>query len=345
MIVFKTGNVFSERVDAIVNTVNCVGVMGRGIAAQSKKLFPENFKSYKKACEKEDVKPGKMFVVPVSTIDFPRYIINFPTKRHWKANSRLSDIDSGLVDLVRQIEALGIQSIAIPALGCGLGGLDWEDVRPMIIGRLEALPKVRVVIYEPAESGSLPVTATVRMTPGRAALLVLIDQYLSTLCDPFITLLEIHKLMYFLQEAGEPLRLQFVKAHYGPFAENLRHVLLAIEGHFISGYQDGGDTPRKEIKILPGAIEAAHSFLAQSKDPSTLSFCARVKSLVWRFEDSYSLELLATVHWLAAKEACNSVDKIVAETHAWADHKRKFSRHDIRVAAEQLTDHGFLSLA
>ena len=125
MIEFKTGNILTEDAEALVNTVNCVGFMGRGIALQFKKAFPDNFKSYSSACKRNEVQPGRMFVYATGQLAYPRYIINFPTKRHWRGKSRMEDIDAGLAALAEAIRSHNIQSIAIPPLGSGLGGLDW----------------------------------------------------------------------------------------------------------------------------------------------------------------------------------------------------------------------------
>ena len=149
MIEIKTGDIIAEDAEALVNTVNCVGIMGRGIALQFKNAFPENFKVYAAACKREEVQPGHMFVFETNQLTNPRYIINFPTKRHWRGKSRLSDIEAGLDALVSEIRARGIRSVAIPPLGSGLGGLRWSDVRPTIERALSALPDVRVIVFEP----------------------------------------------------------------------------------------------------------------------------------------------------------------------------------------------------
>ena len=148
MITNKTGDLFDEDVEALVNSVNCVGVMGRGIALEFKKRFPQNFKAYATACERNEVQPGRMFVHETGQLS-PRYIINFPTKRHWKAKSRMEDIEAGLDALVREIQRRDIRSIAIPSLGSTLGGLRWEDVRPRIEAALSGLGDVEVRLFEP----------------------------------------------------------------------------------------------------------------------------------------------------------------------------------------------------
>jgi O-acetyl-ADP-ribose deacetylase (regulator of RNase III) len=152
MIQYRKGDILREDVEALVNPVNCVGVMGRGLAFQFKKAFPENFKAYADGCERHEVQPGQMFIFRTGQLTNPKYIINFPTKRHWRDKSRIEDIDSGLVALVDEISSRNIHSIAIPPLGSGLGGLNWSDVRPRIENSLRVLYRVRVVIFEPIAS-------------------------------------------------------------------------------------------------------------------------------------------------------------------------------------------------
>ncbi len=339
MIEYKTGNILTEDTEAIINTVNCVGVMGRGIALQFKRAFPENFKAYAAACKREEVQPGRMFVYDMGGFTNPRYIVNFPTKRHWRGKSRMADIESGLVALVAEIRERGIQSIAIPPLGSGLGGLEWSQVRASIEQALAELEDVRVIIFEP--TGAPPTEKMVRnrevpnMTPGRAALVELMHRYLGGLLDPFVTLLEVHKLMYFMQEAEEPLRLKFRQAPFGPYAENLRHVLNAIEGHMVSGYADGGDTPDKPLQLVPGAIDDATAFLSEHAE--TRVRFERVTRLVEGFESPFGLELLATVHWVMKHEKAKSLDDVIERTYAWNDRKKQFSTRQIALAVDVLS--------
>ena len=340
MTTIKTGNMFSESAEALVNTVNCVGVMGRGVALQFKKRFPENFKAYEKACARKEVVPGKMFVFETGAL-FPRIIINFPTKRHWRQGSRMEDIDTGLADLVRVLREYRVSSVAVPPLGCGLGGLDWNVVRPKIEAALDSIPGLSSVLFEPSATPAVVVAGKApNMTPGRAALIALVRRYLSGLLSPFITLLEIQKLLYFLQESGEPLRLNYTKQTYGPYAENLRHVLRAIEGHWLSGYADGGDAPAKELTLLPGAAELANKFLANQ--PDTQERIERVARLVDGYEDSFGMELLATVHWVAAKEGARTPEETVALVHGWNERKRQFSERQIEKARTRLSEQGWI---
>ena len=342
MIEHKTGDIFAEDVDALVNSVNCVGVMGRGIALQFKKRFPQNFKAYESACKRSEVQPGQMFVHETGQLS-PRYIINFPTKRHWRSKSRMEDIEGGLDALVREIRERNIQSIAIPPLGSTLGGLRWDDVRPRIETALAGLDDLEVMLFEPGggppDDRPNPSTKAPTMTHGRATLLCLLDSYLRALLDPFVTLLEVHKLLYFIQQAGEPLRLRFEKHYYGPYAKNLRHVLAAMESHHLIGY-DGREAPDTQLELVPGAIEEATALLAD--DPEARERLERVTDLVEGFESSFGLELLATVHWVATDRPSATEREVIQRTHAWGQHKRQFTERQIRLALGVLRDKGWL---
>ena len=344
MITQKTGNIIDEEVDALVNTVNCVGFMGRGIALQFKKAFPENNKLYVAACKRREVQPGRMFVFQTSRIA-PRYIINFPTKRHWRGKSRMEDIDAGLVALVEEIRARDIRSIAIPPLGSGLGGLNWSVVRPRIEEALREFSELKIVMFEPDNTSADKRVNRSRdvpkMTPARAVLVCLMHRYLRGFLDPFVTLLEIHKLMYFMETAGEPLRLNYRKAIYGPYSENIRHILNQVEGHLVSGYADGGDTPGKELELVPGALEDAQKFLADKT--RTREHLQKVSDLVDGFESSFGMELLSTVHWVASEEKGQSVDDIVKKTYAWNERKKCFSVRQIKLAIKVLSEKGWIA--
>lgn len=344
MIEFTTGDILQSDAEALVNTVNCVGIMGRGIALQFKNRFPENFRAYAAACAIESVQPGRMFVYETRSLTNPKFIINFPTKRHWKGKSRIEDVESGLVALVNEVRKLDIRSIAIPPLGAGLGGLNWDDVRSRIVAAMESLDDVRVIVFEPT---SAPVATKSReipgITPGRAALVVLVNRYLSGLLDPFVTLIELQKLMYFMQEAGQPLRLNYIKHHYGPYADNLRHVLTKIEGHMVSGYHDGGDAPDKQLELVPGAVRDAEAFLAE--DNETRERFDRVGKLVEGFETPFGLELLATVHWVASREQAHTSEDVRARVYDWNERKKQFSARQIEIALSALRSKGWLESA
>ncbi len=345
MIELTHGNILEVDSEALVNTVNCDGYMGKGIALQFKQAYPENFRAYEQACHAEEVKPGRMFVFETGMMVNPKYIINFPTKRHWRGASRIADIRAGLKALVEEVKRLDIRSIALPPLGCGNGLLSWWEVRPMIEKALEEVPDVHVLLFEPRgapDAKAMPVrTKRPNMTAGRALVIELMKQYAALGYSR--TLLEIQKLAYLLQEAGEPLKLRYEAGLFGPYAANLNKVLERIEGHFIRGYGDS-QRPETEIELLPGSVEEAEAFLA--KRPNSNARLQRVAELIAGFETPYGMELLSTVHWVAkhARPPAKSGDEAVAAVHAWSDRKRQMFKPDhIRVAWQRLQEQGWLS--
>ncbi len=341
MIEITSGNLFDAEVEALVNTVNTVGVMGKGIALQFRQAFPENYQLYRAACSRKDVRPGRMFVT--TRLTDPRFIVNFPTKRHWRGKSRLEDIDAGLEDLVRVITERKIRSIAIPPLGCGNGGLDWADVRLRIERALEAL-EVRVLLFKPRgapDAEKMPVrTKRPGMTRARAALLAVLERY--ALPGYRLNLLEVQKLVYFLKAAGEPFpRLEFVRNKFGPYSETIHHVLQRIEGHFIRGY--GDRSGEASIRLLPGAVESAKSFL--ERHPEVRPRVERVAELIEGFETPYGLELLSTVHWLAQEDPSAAAENEVAVrgVQSWSQRKRHlFRQQHIETAWSQLSRLGWI---
>ena len=342
MVRFSNGDMFADDCEAIVNTVNCVGIMGRGVALQFKNRYPDNFKAYAAACKAGKVRCGRMFVFDTGGLMNPKWIINFPTKRHWRGRSRLEDVADGLDNLAEVVERLGIRSMSMPPLGCGLGGLDWRVVKPLIERKLARLADCGVIVHEPNPSEIPSAIAAVapKMTPGRAALVELVRKYLGAMLAPFVTLLEAHKLMYFLQEAGEPLRLNFVKAPHGPYAENLSHVLQRIEGYYLYGYMDGGDSPNKQLNLVPHAAEEAETFLLGN--PDTKGRIDKVLELCEGFESPDGLELLASVHWLATREGATDVDAVMRGFNAWGQSKRRFTRRQAEIAFDRLTQKLFV---
>ncbi len=344
MIQLVQGDLLQAEAVALVNTVNTVGAMGKGIALQFKQAFPENYDFYQSACKRGEVQLGKMLLFRVGKLTNPRYIINFPTKQHWRGKSQIEDIETGLVDLIKVIKTEQIRSIAIPPLGCGNGGLKWEDVRPLIERAFVELPEINVLLFAP---GVTPDAETMQvstnrphMTVGRAAIIGLIEQYVFP--GSRLTTLEIQKLAYFLQVAGEPLKLNFSKGPYGPYAEVLHHVLQRIEGHFIRGY--GDRSHGSNIRLLPGADLDAEEFLQQYKEAQQRF--QRVSNLIKGFETPYGLELLATIHWLAQENPAVGEDfrLAIVGVQEWNERKKRiFQPEHIRVAWQQLHREGWFS--
>ncbi len=346
MIELTQGNLLAAPVEALVNTVNTEGVMGKGIALQFRQAFPEMYRAYVKACASGEVRLGEMQVFDLGGLaGGARWIINFPTKGHWRARSRLQDIEAGLADLTAKVRQLGINSIAVPPLGCGNGGLEWSEVRPRIERAFAGLADVKVLLFAPTGAPAVAAmpnrTERPKMTIGQAALVALMDRYLKGLLDPFVSLLEVHKLMYFLKAAGEPMaRLEFEKGQFGPYAPDLRHGLIRMENHLTRGYGEGKDDPKLPIELLPGAVEAAEAFLSERSE--TKARMEQVAGLIRGFEDPYGMELLSSVHWVMQHDpaACEVPETAIAAVQAWNDRKRRVLRPEhLRKAWTRLKEH------
>lgn len=343
MIEFHQDNLLEADVEALVNTVNTVGIMGKGIALQFKKTFPENFKAYERACKEGRVEIGRMFTVPLSKLTNPRYIINFPTKRHWREKSRLEYVSDGLEDLLHEVERLNLHSIAVPPLGCGNGGLDWKDeVRPLIETAFAQAPHVQVHAYEPSPDKE-PVSinaggARPDLTTARAVMLWLVGAYKDS--HYALGRLATQKLAYLAQAAGEySLRLEFKEYKFGPYAENLNHLLQALEGHYIAGY--GDRSGKSDINLLPGAEQMAEDFL--STQPETRRRLEKVARLMEGFETPYGMELLATVHWAVDHNGAAVFEEALQAVRDWNPRKEElFSEQHIAIAWERLDNEGWI---
>lgn len=336
-----TGDLLEQKVDAIVNTVNTVGVMGKGVALQFKRRWPENFRAYERACKAHEVRVGKMFIFDTGGLLLPKYIINFPTKEHWRGNSRIEFIESGLDDLVQQIRRLKIRSIALPPLGCGNGGLEWTQVQPLIASAFANLPDVEARLFAPsAERRQLAAEAMPpKMTSGRAAVVAVLAMYQRLQYS--LTQIEIQKLMYFLVASGEQLNLRFVQHKYGPYAAELNHVLLKMEGAYITGLGDL-DSP-SEIQVRAEAVDLARTFF-EAGGADTAKRVERISCLIEGYETPFGMELLATVHWAASKigPAANE-QTVLSFIQSWNDRKRHLmSEHLVKRAYARLLTEGWL---
>lgn len=335
---FKTGDLFLDKAEALVNTVNCVGVMGKGVAYQFKHRWVDNYKAYKKACNAKELRPGRMLVFEVTNLfgqDSPKFIVNFPTKDHWRAKSKLEYISDGLDALVEAINKYKIKSIALPPLGCGNGGLDWNIVRPMMTERLSKLEGVDVSIYVPRDEVDEPehIETGLKMTTGRAVLL----KALASLESHFGVLdrLSIQKIAYLLQVLGIQLNLDFSKNLYGPYSEALKRAVVALEEHkLIAGFQAD-----REAHITKAGYAAAEDFL-KTDEHSEIIINSLVR-LVDGFETPYGLELLTTVHKLSTsggKEKRNFDDIAAVMLHSERNKRNVFDAEEIRLAFARLKE-------
>lgn len=345
MIKEVTGDLLKAEAEALVNTVNTVGVMGKGIALQFRQASGNDyFKEYQRACREKELQIGKVHVFHLSAVSNPKYIISFPTKKHWKAKSRIEDIKAGLENLIEVVKKCNIESIAIPPLGCGNGGLDWRDIKPLIVKSFAQISQVEVLLFTPSGSPKADEikinTKRPNMTVARAALLSLFEQYL--LPGYRLSMLEIQKLAYFLQEAGEELKLEFVKQQYGPYAEKINHLLQRIDGHFIRGY---GDRTQKAIEptitLMSESLVEAETYLSE-QSPTTIQRLEAVFRLIEGFEYPHGMELLSTVHWIMKKNPAvkDDVSKVINLVHSWNVRKKSiFSPREIELAWERLNTH------
>lgn len=342
-ITFKQGDMFNERVDALVNTVNCVGVMGKGVALEFKHRWPENFKEYKKMCSRKALQPGTMFTFEnIQMFDNrgPKYLINFPTKTHWRTKSKLSYVSDGLDSLIHEITRLDIRSIAMPPLGCGNGGLEWAEVKELIQEKLSGLNDIEITVFEPFEEKEAPefVESKLSMTYGRATLIKALGD-LEKYFDGSLDRLSLQKIAYFLQVLGVDLKLDFSRNLHGPYSEALRKSYVALEkSGMIYGFTEG----ERLSKVTQTGYALADEYLSKSPQFDE-KIIQRLDHLIQGYESSYGLELLSSVHWLAHHEKHSPVEKIIAEMADWNENKRNlFDEVVIRDAYERLEEDGFL---
>ena len=309
MIKYIQGNLLEAPTEAFVNTVNEVGVMGKGIALMFSEAFPENTQAYAEACEARKVHVGHMFVTENKQVVQPHWIINFPTKKHWRGDSQIEWIHDGLHDLVRVIREKRIRSIALPPLGCGNGGLHWPDVRREIEAALGNLQDVDILVYEPTRTyqNVSKTEGLEKLTPARALIAELCRRYavLGLEC----TNLEIHKLAWFLQSTilamslKDPLDLRFTPNKFGPYAERLRHLLNGLDGSYLHSAKRLSDAgPFDLIWFNDARRSKVEEYLHNDKARTYLPALEATAKLIDGYESPLGMELLATVDWLIQKE-------------------------------------------
>ena len=337
------GDIFQSDAEALVNTVNCKGVMGRGLALGFKQRFPGNYDAYLAECRSGKMMLGRVHVFRTGRMS-PSYIFNFPTKDHWRGKSKLANIRNGLASLEVEVKRLGIKSIAIPALGCDLGGLDWDEVRPLIVSAVDRLSGVHATLFAPKPSvASQPAELErySRMALAPAVVVSMMVSYRRAGIGLLISNLEVQKLMYFAQEAGESLELKLNKGRYGPYAENLRFVLRRMSGKYIEGYRNEGDSPSDELRLLDGAEREATEWLDSHYE--TRVRLERVETLVDGFQSQFGLEVLSTVHWVARDLVSPALGEVVDRVWDWNDRKRDMiDRWQIEVCLNRLLELGWL---
>lgn len=311
MIHYTSGNLLNARTDAVVNTVNTVGVMGKGIALMFKERYPENFKAYEAACKAGEVRVGELFITPSGELDGPQWIINFPTKKHWRHPSKLEWVQDGLVALKQFILEKKIHSIAIPPLGCGNGGLEWQVVRPIIKAALDDLEGVDVLIFEPTKQyqNVAKKQGVEKLTIPRALVAEMIRRY--ELIGFECSLLEVQKIAWFLVKItqrlslNDLLKLDFEANRYGPYAHRLTHLLNNLDGSYLHCEKRIADAKAEDtIHFDHAKSNRLHAFFNSGEAQSYLPVIEKTDKLIDGFQSPVGMEALATVDWLLTKTNC-----------------------------------------
>lgn len=337
----KAGDMFSSNADAIVNTVNCVGVMGKGVALEFKRRWPENYKFYKRACDKRELRPGAVLTFDRGGIfesEPPRYLINFPTKDHWRAKSKIEYIETGLDSLVVEIKKLSIKSIALPPLGCGNGGLDWKIVKPLIVEKLSALENVRIELYGPFGSEADPeyIDISAKMTRSRALYIKAIA-FLEPQFGGSIDRLSLQKIAYFLQCLGVPFNLEFKNSLYGPYSGTLKKAILKlVKWRYLHIARD-----KSANATHPGYAAADEYLRLHGVGEDVID---KLAHLIQGYDSPYGLELLSTTHFNASRGLAYDGVEIEEDNSSelTAYRKNNFPPNEVYAAKQRLMEDGLL---
>lgn len=342
---FVKGNLLESKVQALVNTVNTVGVMGKGIALQFKEAFPNNYKIYVDACKKKELQPGKLLVVKEDTLQGERIIINFPTKTAWQFKSKYEYVEEGLKELVKVITDHNIQSIAIPPLGCGNGGLKWEKVRPMMEKYLGDLTDVEIQVFEPSEAikellKQQDTKKEIKLTPARAMLLYAMFFYegLGESSSLFVA----NKLAYFLQRLGEKSlsKLNFEASHYGPYSVQVEHVLHALNGKYLKGLEQMNAKAFEPLELIYSSFDEIKEYIDKELTTEHKQRLKNLTDLISGFQSAMSLEILATVDFVKKENPGIKSEEVIQTVQRWSDRKRKlFQEKYIATAISHLNDY------
>ena len=341
---FIKGNLLNAETQAIVNTVNTVGVMGKGIALQFKERFPQNFLAYKAACKNNLVQTGKMFVFTESDLRGEKIIVNFPTKEEWYRKSQYNWIEEGLKDLVNVIEERNIKSISIPPLGCGNGGLKWDKIKELMSQYLGNLIDVEVYIYEPnskikeilQKENSKKI---VNLTPARAMLLFALFKYEKF--GEYSTVFTANKLAYFLQESGENLKLKFEPYTYGPYAQAVEKVLYALNGKYLKGLEQMNAKPFEPLELNYSRFKEVEDYISNNLSEKQKDRLSGLFQAIEGFESTLSLEVLSSVHYITTNNPKIGKDEIVTKIKGWNKRKSELITEEyVNIAYEHLDEYG-----
>jgi O-acetyl-ADP-ribose deacetylase (regulator of RNase III)/uncharacterized protein YwgA len=339
MITYTKGNLLESDAQALVNTVNTIGVMGKGIALQFKEAYPENFRIYKQACEQGALAPGKLLITRDANAFGEKIIVNFPTKTKWWLKSSYSYVEKGLVALAEAIDEHAIESIAIPPLGCGNGGLKWDIVKALIEKHLSAV-SAKVIVFEPnphikKELQGKSNSREVKLTPARAMLLYALFQY--ELKGESVSLFVANKLAYFLQRMGEKLKLNFQPHFYGPYTPQVQHVLYYLNGVYLKGLEQQNAKPFETLILNYDKFEEIQAYISEELNDEQKQRLENLLNFINGFESSYALEVLATVDYILKETPHIEIEAIQEAAEEWSARKTKMLKPEyVKLAQKHL---------
>lgn len=329
MIEYITGNIFESEAQALVNTVNTVGVMGKGIALQFKKEFPINYRLYTQACKVGTLQIGQLLVVEDQSLLYgKKTIINFPTKTEWRKPSEYTYIEQGLTDLVRIIQEQELTSIAIPPLGAGNGGLDWYKVKGLMNRYLSGL-NCTIHIYEPnAAVKEILKKERVALTPARAMLLAVLYDLVRQ--GEFVSEFSSEKICYFLQRFGakDIFKLDFKPNFYGPYSGKVKHVLYYLNGSYIMGYSSKDKKPFEALNLLMDAEQDVLAFLSNPEYSKEKVIVEQTQTFLTGFYSNFGLELLSTLDFIRHKDQASDLESVKKSLNEWSTRKTKLFAND-----------------
>lgn len=333
MINIIKGNLLDSSAIALVNTVNTVGIMGKGIALQFKETFPLNNKEYIKACKDKTLVPGELLCVwDTSLKTGKKLIINFPTKVHWRQKSKYEYIEEGLNQLAIFLKKDKIESIALPPLGCGNGGLNWEVVKKMIYDKLSNID-TEIFLYEPNNEIKTLLQKQenhkeIELTPSRASLLYALFAFESL--GEYATLFSANKLAYFLQRKGLTLNLEFVPYKYGPYAIGVEKVLYYLNGTYLKGLEQGQSKAFEPLKLNYNKLSEVVYFINNKLKSEDAMIVKSIVKFISQFSSELSLEILSSVDFILKDKPKASIDEIMEDLHNWNVRKKQlFDRESV----------------
>jgi len=335
---YLKGNLLDSKAEALVNTVNTVGVMGKGVALQFKQQFPENTKAYMRATKERSIDIGRLLVTTDSSLHSgEKIIINFPTKTDWRKPSEYSYIEEGLQHLVQIIKEKNIKSIALPPLGAGNGGLNWVRVKKLLEEYLSALNNVEIYIYEPtAQIEEVLKKERAKLTPARAMLLDVLYDLVKN--GEFVSEFAAEKIAYFLQRFGakEVFKLAYTPNFYGPYSGKVKHVLYYLNGSYITSYSSKDKKPFEELGIIADAETDIKEYLQVAANKNFKDIADKTKSFLTGFYSPFGLELLSTIDFILTENQAKTFEEI--KNYLWSDRKRTLFNNQkfIEVAVKRI---------